>query len=112
MITGEFGSAAPFVFRGANGDLLICHYGRTDFGASTPGTFELTIISTEPDGSLRVQGVWSAQFVPVPGQSTGKFLGVTGSGMIIIRSAPFVLGSSDPVSYSWEVTGSLKFAKK
>jgi hypothetical protein len=48
----------------------------------------------------------------VPGQSTGKFLGVTGSGMIIIRSAPFVLGSSDPVSYSWEVTGSLKFVKK
>ena len=49
-ITGEFGSGSPFEFVGANGDKLVCHYGRTDFGASKPGSFELTILDIQADG--------------------------------------------------------------
>src|SRR6267378_3155093 len=41
-IVGEFGSGSPFVFKKANGDQLACNYGRTDLGASKPGTFDLT----------------------------------------------------------------------
>src|SRR4051812_25031715 len=37
-ITGEFGSGSPFIFTAANGDKLVCYYGRADKGASQPGT--------------------------------------------------------------------------
>lgn len=36
-ITGEFGSGDPFVFTGANGDVLTCIYGREEGGAATAG---------------------------------------------------------------------------
>jgi hypothetical protein len=108
-ITGEFGSGEPFVFTGANGDELVCYYGRTDFGASKPGTFELTIVDVLPDGSLVVEAMWIAEFVAQPDLSTGKFDGVEGSWIMYAWSEPFVLGSNDPVYYSWEGKGSLTF---
>lgn len=108
-ITGEFGSGSPFVFTGANGDHLVCWYGRTDHGASKPGTFVLTILDVLADGSLVVEAAWIAEFVPVPEASTGKFAGVTGSWVMYAYSEPFVLGSDDPVGYSWEGEGTLTF---
>jgi hypothetical protein len=111
-ITGEFGSGSPFVFRGWNGDELACHYGRTDFGADEPGTFELTIVDVLGDGSLVVEALWVAEFVTLPDRSTGKFAGVTGSWIMVARSAPFVLGSADPVYYWWQGEGRLRFARR
>jgi hypothetical protein len=110
-IVGEFGSGSPFVFTGANGDQLACYYGRTDFGAEEPGTFELTIVDVLPDGSLVVEAAWIAEFVAQPELCTGKFAGVTGSWIMFAFSEPFVLGSNDPVIYWWEGTGSLTFKK-
>jgi hypothetical protein len=110
-ITGEFGSGAPFVFIGANGDELVCHYGRTDFGASQPGTFELTIVGVLDDGSLVVEALWIAEFVPLSDECTGKFAGITGSWIMFASSEPFVLGSNDPVHYQWEGEGALRFAQ-
>jgi hypothetical protein len=97
------------VFTGANGDQLVTWYGRTDHGASQPGTFVLTILNVLPDGSLVVQAAWVAEFVAQPDQSTGKFAGVTGSWIMCAYSEPFVLGSDDPVDYSWEGEGTLTF---
>jgi hypothetical protein len=111
-ITGEFGSGSPFVFTGASGDKLVCHYGRTDFGAGTPGTFTLTILEVGDDMSLLVEAHWIAEFVVQPEECTGKFAGARGSWVMDARSAPFVLGSDDPVAYSWEGEGTLTFKKK
>jgi hypothetical protein len=110
-IVGEFGSGSPFVFTGANGEKLVCWYGRTDHGASTPGTFMLTIVDVLSDGSLVVEAAWIAEFVPVPDQCTGQFAGVTGSWIMYAYSEPFVLGSSDPANYWWEGQGTLTFQK-
>lgn len=110
-ITGEFGSGTPFVFVGANKkDRLVTWYGRTDHGASEPGTFTLTILDVTPDGYL-VEAAWIAEFVAVPDASTGKFAGVSGSWIMYAFSDPFVLGSYDPVVYSWEGEGWLTFQK-
>jgi hypothetical protein len=111
-IAGEFGSGSPFVFVGANGDRLACYYGRTDFGAAKPGSFELTILGDLGGGVLLVQAAWIAEFVAQPDESTGKFAGVTGSWIMYAYSAPFSLGSNDPVYYSWEGSGKLTFSKK
>ncbi len=108
-ITGDFGSGSPFVFKGADGDKLVCWYGRTDHGATTPGTFTLTIVDVLPGGTLVVKAAWIAQFVAVPDQSTGQFAGVTGSWVMYAYSEPFLLGSSDPVAYWWEGEGTLTF---
>ena len=110
-ITGEFGSGSPFVFTGANGEQLVCWYGRTNHGASTPGTFTLTILGVTEEGFLIVEAAWIAEFVPVSDQCTGKFAGVTGSWIMYAFSEPFVLGSDDPVYYSWEGEGTLTFQK-
>lgn len=109
-IQGEFGSGDPFVFVAANGDKLVCHYGRTDKGASQPGTFELTIVDITDDGFLVVTAQWIAEFVPQP-ESTGRFAGATGGWIMYAWSEPFVLGATDPVAYSWEGKGSLTFPK-
>jgi hypothetical protein len=104
-ITGEFGSAIPFAFEGANGDVLACHYGRTAFGAQNPGTFELV-----PTGDPGVYvAYWVAEFVPYLPDCTGKFAGIEGSWIMYASSEPFQLGGTDPVGYSWEGQGSLKF---
>jgi hypothetical protein len=110
IITGEFGAGSPFVFDGADGDKLVTWYGRTDHGASTPGTFTLTIVGVDPaSGSPIVKALFIAEFVAVPGSSTGKFAGVTGSWIMYAETAPFVLGSSDPIPYAWEGEGKLTF---
>jgi hypothetical protein len=105
--TGEFGSAIPFTFEGANGDILACHYGRTEFGAESPGTFELV-----PTGEPGIYvAFWVAEFVPYLPDCTGKFAGVKGSWIMYAVSEPFVLGSDDPIGYSWKGQGSLTFKK-
>jgi hypothetical protein len=109
QITGEFGSGSPYVFTGANGDKLVCYYGRTDFGASEPGAFELTIVDVTPDGFLVVEALFIAEFVVQPDECTGKFAGTTGSWIMYASTGPFILGSEDPIAYSWEGTGKLKF---
>lgn len=111
-ITGQFGSGSPFVFKGLGGDKLVCNYGRADLGASEPGSFELTILEARDDGSLLVEAQWIAEFVAVPSASTGKFAGVTGSWTMYAFSAPFVLGTSDPVYYSWSGAGLLTFRRR
>jgi hypothetical protein len=110
-ITGEFGSGSPFVFTGANGEQLVCWYGRTNHGASKPGTFILTIRDVLEGGQLLVEAAWIAEFVPVSDQCTGKFAGVTGSWIMYAYSEPFVLGSTDPVNYWWEGEGTLTFQR-
>lgn len=107
-ITGEFGSGAPFVFEGADGDRLVCQYGRTEFGASDPGFFALTIVGSVGETPV-VEALWIAEFVPVSDDCTGKFAGVTGGWIMFAYSEPFVLGSDDPIYYSWEGEGSLIF---
>ena len=106
---GEFGSGSPYNFTAANGDELVCYYGRTDKGADEPGTFELTIVGVSPDGFPIVEALFIAEFVPQPELSTGKFAGVTGSWIMYAWTEPFILGSSDPIEYTWEGTGSLTF---
>jgi hypothetical protein len=108
-ITGEFGSGSPFVFVKKNGDQLACNYGRTDLGASKPGVFDLTILDMLPDGSLVVEALFIAEFVPQTDLCTGMFEGVTGGWVMYAMSEPFVLGSSDPIKYSWHGKGSLTF---
>jgi hypothetical protein len=113
-IAGQFGSGQPFVFRGANGDLLACDYGVQGHGER--GTYELTvldILGMLPDGTpiLLVKAIWIADFVVKPEQSTGKFAGATGSWVMYADSDPFVLGTSDPVGYRWEGEGRLTFVK-
>jgi hypothetical protein len=109
--TGEFGSGSAYVFTAANGDKLVCWYGRTDHGAKNPGTFDLTIVDVLDNGDLVVEAEFIAEFVVQPNDSTGKFAGVMGSWMMYAKTAPFVLGSSDPLLYSWEGQGSLTFPK-
>ncbi len=94
---GEFGSGDPFVFVAANGDELVCHYGRTDKGASEPGTFELTIVGLTGTECRSSRRTFIAEFVPQP-ECTGKFAGVTGSWIMYAQTDPFVLGSSDPLN--------------
>jgi hypothetical protein len=103
--TGEFESGEPFVFEGANGDVLACDYGHV---ADNPGTFEL-VPTAEPGVYV---AFWVAEFVPVDSLCTGKFKGVTGSWTMYAMSAPFVLGSEDPIAYVWEGRGKLNFARK
>jgi hypothetical protein len=111
-ISGEFGSGSPFVFTGADGDKLVTWYGRTEHGASEPGTFVLTIEDVLDDGSLLVNACWIAEFVAQPDDSTGKFAGATGGWVMYAwTTEPFVLGSTDPVFYAWEGEGSLEFVK-
>ena len=113
-ITGEFGSGDPFVFVAADGDELACHYGRTEFGAAEPGSFELTVLDVLgfQDGQpiLLVEAVWLAEFVPQPDLCTGRFSGISGSWTMLAWSEPFILGSDDPVYYAWEGEGELEFA--
>jgi len=109
--TGEFGSGSPFVFEGKHGDRLVVWYGRTDHGASSPGTFVLTIVGFSEDGSPIVEANWIAEFVVVTDQCTGRFRGVSGSWIMYASSEPFVLGSTDPVVYGWEGKGRLTFPR-
>ncbi|MFI5460602.1 MAG: hypothetical protein ACHRXM_34745 [Isosphaerales bacterium] len=107
-ITGQFGSPVPFVFTAANGDNLACYYGRKDFGATNPGTFELVPV---PHRAGWYVAYFIAEFVPYPPECTGEFHGVSGSWIMYATTAPFKLGSSDPIGYVWEGEGSLTLSK-
>ena len=112
-IKGEFGGGSPYTFVAANGDRLVCVYGRTAFGAAVPGTFELTIVGATEEGAPIVHSTFTAEFVVQPELCTGRFAGVTGSWVMYAYSIePFVLGSSDPISYGWDGEGELTFPKK
>jgi hypothetical protein len=112
---GEFGGGSPYVFvggnDGANGDKLVTWYGRTDHDASQPGSYTIDVLAALPDGTLIVEAFFIAEFVAQPDQSTGKFAGVTGSWIMYAQTAPFVLGASDPVPYTWEGEGTLTFRR-
>ncbi len=108
-ITGEFGSAGPYLFTGADGDVLACYYGQTAYGASTPGTFELVPLPELGEGVYMAYFV--ADFVPYAPACTGKFAGVRGGWTMYAVSAPFVLGSSEPLAYWWGGEGTLTFTR-
>jgi hypothetical protein len=111
-ITGEFGSGSPYVFTAANGDRLVCFYGRTDKGATDPGTFELTVVGATPAGRPIVTALFIAEFVVQPDLSTGRFAGATGSWIMYAWTEPFVLFSENPTAYAWAGSGSITFPKK
>jgi len=104
-ITGTFGSGSPFVFTDLHGDQLACYYGRTDFGASKPGTFTLVPVPGLGEGVY--VAFFVAQFVPYLPECTGKFARVRGGWVMYAMTDPFVLGSDEPLSYSWVGNGSL-----
>jgi hypothetical protein len=108
-ITGEFGSPVPYRFIAANGDVLACYYGNTEFGASHPGTFELVPMPEAGEGVYVAYFV--AEFVPYQPACTGKFAGATGSWIMYAETAPFVLGSTEPISYWWTGEGTLTFGQ-
>ena len=105
-VTGTFHSPVPFMFTGANGDVLACYYGNTDFGADRVGTFTLV-----PLGGGWYVAFFIAEFVPYDPDCTGKFQGVSGGWTMFALTDPFELGSTDPVNYVWEGQGSLTFSK-
>jgi hypothetical protein len=51
-----------------------------------------------------------AQLVVQP-ESTGRFAGASGNWIMYARTEPFILGSDDPVVYSWEGEGTLSIPK-
>lgn len=105
--TAEFSSAEPCVFTAANGDQLVFHYGRPDFGAAGPGVVELF-----DAGDGRVFAVFIAEFNPVPALCTGRFAKVVdGSFIMVAVTEPFVLGADDPVAYTREGDGWIEFGK-
>ncbi len=110
-ITGEFGSVDPFVFTAANGDKLVCNFGRTAHGAAQPGSFTLTVVGFTEEGAFIVTADFIAEFVASPEDSTGRFAGVTGSWIMYASTEAFVLGSTDPIIYGWDGRGSLTFQK-
>ena len=105
-ITGGFHSGEPFVFVGEDGDKLACEYGLAPDG-STTGTFTLVPVAAEGPGFY--VAIFVAEFVPVTKECTGKFRGVTGGWTMYAVSLPFLLGSSNPLYYSWEGQGALIF---
>jgi hypothetical protein len=107
-ITGEFGSASPYLLTAANGDVLACYYGRTDHGATTPGTFEL--VPAPEVGPGYYVGYFVAQFVPDAANCTGKFAGVKGRWTMYAMTAPFLLGSDQPIAYVWHGEGTLIYS--
>ena len=67
-----------------------------------------------PDGTpiLLVEALWVADFVVKPALSTGKFAGAKGSWVMYAQSEPFVLGSDDPLLYSWQGEGAITFFRR
>ena len=108
VFTGTFQSGSAFEFEGANGDVLACDYGHySKDGGEKVGTF--TLLPTGNAGEY--VAYWIADFTPTAG-CTGKFKGVTGGWTMYAQSEPFILGSDDPIGYSWKGSGTLTFPKK
>jgi hypothetical protein len=60
----------------------------------------------------RLGAVWTAEFTPVPSESTGRFAKVVGGSFIMVATTePFVFGPDDPVAYTWEGKGTIEFKK-
>jgi len=103
-LQASFSSAPEFTFAAANGDLLVCTYGKGGTGLAT-----LT-----PVGKC-FTARFVAEFNPDPTKSTGRFKGVTGSWIMIAQSGPFTFVSptnTSPFAYSWHGEGTLTFPKK
>lgn len=109
-LAGTFGSHDPCVFVAANGDELVCYYGRTDKGAADVGEFEITVVGLTEDGAPIVVALFIAEFVVQP-ESTGRFAGASGNWIMYAQTEPFILGSSDPVAYTWEGEGTISIPK-
>lgn len=97
--TANFSSAAPIVFTAANGDELHFDY---------VGAVEL-----RDAGNGQSYTVWTAEFTPVIGASTGRFEKVIGGSFIMTAttgafSVPGAGGDQD-IPYSWEGNGHLEF---
>lgn len=107
--TGEF--KGKFTFRKLNGSKLVTDYGNTAAGASTPGTFTITIVGATLDGAPIVEALFIAEFVVDPAKSTSQFKGATGRWVMYAQTAPFVLGSTDSTDYGWVGAGTLTFPK-
>ena len=109
--TGTFGSSEPFVFTGANGDLLYCDYGKQSDVDPTLGRF--AIIPAGTPGFFIA--LFEAEFVPISDSCTGKFKGVTGSWTMYAVTEPFMFDALGQISsrceYSWEGSGELTFQK-
>ena len=107
--TAEFSSAVPFVFTAANGDKLVCDYGHGPLG---PGKVTLNVLGITPAGEIIVEAVFVAEFTPVLDQCTGRFAQlVDGSFVMVATAEPTILGSEEPVGYTWEGEGWLEFAE-
>lgn len=107
VISGTFGSGDPFVFVAADGSRLGFYYGRVDKGAKQPGVFTLTPVS--PPNVYVANFV--AEFVVAPETCTGRFVGTRGSFIMYAVTAPFALGGTDPLPYSWQGQGKLLFPR-
>jgi hypothetical protein len=107
---GTFGSHDPCTFVAANGDKLVCYYGREDKGADDVGTVQITILDITAEGIL-VEAFFVAQFVIQP-ESTGRFAGASGSWIMYAQTEPFILGSEDPAAYWWEGEGEVTVQRR
>lgn len=93
--TLPFHSASPGFFDFGNGDTLLLHYGRTDFGAPTTGFATIT-----PDGNLN-DVIFLATFNPVPGSGTGIFENVVGGDFFMTAMMDNVDLAGTDIPYSW-----------
>lgn len=59
---------------------------------------------------LLVEVEFHAEFVPQP-ESTGQFVGSSGSWIMIANTEIFILGSDDPAAHTWEGEGTLTLSK-
>lgn len=109
---GTFQSEGPYVFTGANGDQLACNYGNPEYGPQ--GTYYLAYLGGKnpPGPGGLYMAFFKADFIPYAPDCTGKFSGVSGGWTMYAITDPFILGSTDPVGYSWEGSGSLTFPSK
>jgi hypothetical protein len=108
--TGTFESDGPFVFTGQNGDQLACYYGSPLYGPQ--GTYYLLHVGGPVGPGGTYQAFFLAEFVPFDPDCTGIFKGVSGGWSMLAITAPFVLGSTDPVAYEWQGKGFLTFPRK
>ena len=78
-------------------------------GAAEVGTLVITILDITSE-KLLVEAEFFAEFVIQP-ESTGRFAGASGSWFVIANTEPFILGSDDPVAYTWVGEGSITLPK-
>lgn len=110
--TGKGTFKGEFTFVAKNGDELVMTYGDTDNGAAQDGEYQVIPVS-----ATHVKVVFTAEFNPVVGESTGRFANVVGGGFLMIATTePFPLvidedGFTPPFDYSWTGKGTLTYAR-